>query len=356
MCATSVKKEYEEQLCRLKEENGGQRLLLDAGIKTARLGSHRADVNKNIFHERQASECPCIKVEVEEEPPDITNETRTGRPSAARSERDDITAHSFDTDEDSKGFGKKSDYTGTTNKVGTGCGNKDQTDTEHFIEISESTGSDPMDPSTSPKESSSVCEINTEQPVCLAREILDKEQRHEEEADSFSYTEENFACETNTEHQSSLSLEMLDAEKHQAEDSFSYTEEAFMCQMHKPRSAESFHSRELPQHQRDLIVERYQSGEGYKRISKGLNIPWNTVKSVIVKWRKNGTTVPLPRTGRPSKIDEKTRRELVREAVKRPTATLKELQEFLASTGCSVHVTTISRLLHMSGLWGRVAR
>uniref|UniRef100_A0A803JF02 Transposase Tc1-like domain-containing protein n=1 Tax=Xenopus tropicalis TaxID=8364 RepID=A0A803JF02_XENTR len=71
---------------------------------------------------------------------------------------------------------------------------------------------------------------------------------------------------------------------------------------------------------------------------------------------KYGTTVTLPRTGHPSKIDEKTRRKLVREATKRPTATLKELQEYLASTGCVVHVTTISCILHMSGLWGRVAR
>ena len=92
--------------------------------------------------------------------------------------------------------------------------------------------------------------------------------------------------------------------------------------------------RELPKHQRDLIVERYQSGEGYKIISKALDIPWNTVKTVIIKWRKYGTTETLPRTGRPSKIDEKTRRKLVREASKRPTATLKELQEFLASAGC----------------------
>ncbi|KAI3360768.1 hypothetical protein L3Q82_013010 [Scortum barcoo] len=83
---------------------------------------------------------------------------------------------------------------------------------------------------------------------------------------------------------------------------------------HKPSSAESFQK-----HQRDLIVQRYQSGEGYKRISKELNIPWNTVKTVIIKWRKYGTTVTLPRTGRPSKIDDKTRRKLVREAAKRPT-------------------------------------
>ncbi len=79
------------------------------------------------------------------------------------------------------------------------------------------------------------------------------------------------------------------------------------------------------------------------------------MKTVIIKWRKYGATVILPSTGCPSKIDEKMRRKLVREAAKRRTATLKELQEFLASTGCVVHVTTSSHILHMSGLWGRVA-
>ncbi len=77
------------------------------------------------------------------------------------------------------------------------------------------------------------------------------------------------------------------------------------------------------------------------------------MKTVIIKWRKYGATVILPSNGCPSKIDEKMRRKLVREAAKRPTGTLKELQEFLASTGCAV--TTISHILHMSGLWGRVA-
>uniref|UniRef100_A0AAY5K308 Transposase Tc1-like domain-containing protein n=1 Tax=Esox lucius TaxID=8010 RepID=A0AAY5K308_ESOLU len=71
---------------------------------------------------------------------------------------------------------------------------------------------------------------------------------------------------------------------------------------------------------------------------------------------KYDTTGTLPRTGRPSKIDEKMRRKLVREASKRPTATLKELQEFQARTGYVLHVTTISLILHMNGLWERVAR
>lgn len=54
---------------------------------------------------------------------------------------------------------------------------------------------------------------------------------------------------------------------------------------------------------------------------------WNIV---IINWRKYGTTVRLPRTGCLSKIDDKMTRKLVREAAKRPPATLKELQELLA--------------------------
>lgn len=71
---------------------------------------------------------------------------------------------------------------------------------------------------------------------------------------------------------------------------------------------------------------------------------------------QHGATVTLPRTGCLSKIDDKTRRKLVKEAAKRLMATLKELQELMASTGSVVHVTTISRLLHVSGLRRRLAR
>lgn len=53
------------------------------------------------------------------------------------------------------------------------------------------------------------------------------------------------------------------------------------------------------------------------------------MKTAIIKWRKCITKVTLPRTGRPSKTDEETRRKLVREASERPTATVKELLGFL---------------------------
>ena len=107
---------------------------------------------------------------------------------------------------------------------------------------------------------------------------------------------------------------------------------------------------------RDKVVERHRSGDGYKKISKALNIPWSTVKTIIKKWKVYGTTKTLPRSGRPSKLDDRARRRLIREATKRPMATLQELQAFMAKTGQSVHVTTISQALHKSGLYGRVAR
>lgn len=40
----------------------------------------------------------------------------------------------------------------------------------------------------------------------------------------------------------------------------------------------------------------------------------------------------ITKTGRPSKIDEGTRQNLPRKAAKTPTATIKELQEYLASS------------------------
>ena len=39
-------------------------------------------------------------------------------------------------------------------------------------------------------------------------------------------------------------------------------------------------------------------------MSKALNIPWNSVKSIIKKWKEYGTCVNLARAGRPQKLAE----------------------------------------------------
>ena len=102
-------------------------------------------------------------------------------------------------------------------------------------------------------------------------------------------------------------------------------------------------------------MERHRSGYGYKNISKALNIPWSTHKTIVKKWKACRTTKTLSRSSRPHKLDDQARRQPIRETTKRPMVTLKELQAFMAKTSHCVHVT-ISEALHKSGLHGRVAR
>jgi transposase len=83
---------------------------------------------------------------------------------------------------------------------------------------------------------------------------------------------------------------------------------------------------------------------------------FNTIKSIINKWKEYGTTTNLPREGHSPKLMDQARRALIREATKRPKITLKELQSSTAEIGVSIHRTTLSHTLHRAGLYGRVAR
>ncbi|KAL0201197.1 hypothetical protein M9458_004384, partial [Cirrhinus mrigala] len=115
-------------------------------------------------------------------------------------------------------------------------------------------------------------------------------------------------------------------------------------------------SKEHTRQVREKVIEKFKAGLGHKKISQALNIPWSTVQAIIQKWKEYGTTVNLPRQGRPPKLTGRTRRALIRNAAKRPMVTLDELQRSTAQVGESVHRTTISRALHKVGLYGRVAR
>ncbi|KAK3556261.1 hypothetical protein QTP70_007142 [Hemibagrus guttatus] len=78
-------------------------------------------------------------------------------------------------------------------------------------------------------------------------------------------------------------------------------------------------------------LQIYQSGKGYKAISKALGLLRTTVRAIIYKWRKHGTVENLPRSGRPTKITPRAQRQLIQEVTKDPTTTSKELQASLAS-------------------------
>ncbi|KAK3568913.1 hypothetical protein QTP86_019559, partial [Hemibagrus guttatus] len=104
-------------------------------------------------------------------------------------------------------------------------------------------------------------------------------------------------------------------------------------------------SKEIQKQMRKKVIEVYQSGKGYKAISKALGLPQTTVRAIIYKWRKHGTVENLPRSGRPTKITPRAQRQLIQEVTKDPTTTSKELQASLASVKVSVHDSTIRKRL-----------
>ena len=83
-------------------------------------------------------------------------------------------------------------------------------------------------------------------------------------------------------------------------------------------------TKELSKQVRDKVVEKYRSTT--TKISETLNSPRSTIKSIIKKLKEYGTTSNLPREGCPPKLTNQAMRALIREAIKRPTITLKELQ------------------------------
>ena len=110
-------------------------------------------------------------------------------------------------------------------------------------------------------------------------------------------------------------------------------------------------SKELSVELRDKTVTRHRSGEGHQNISAALNA------SIILKWKKFGTTKTLPRAGRPAKLSNRERRALVREVTKNPMVMPKELQSSSVVMGEPSRRTTISEpRIGGSGLYGWVTR
>ena len=94
-------------------------------------------------------------------------------------------------------------------------------------------------------------------------------------------------------------------------------------------------------------VSRHRSGEGYKKQSATLKVPKSTVASLIVKWKKFGTTRTLPRAGRPAKLSNRGRRALERDVTKNPMVT--ELQRSCVEMGETSRRTTIT--ITLTPIW-----
>ena len=115
-------------------------------------------------------------------------------------------------------------------------------------------------------------------------------------------------------------------------------------------------TKEMSEDLRSKIVRKHGQSQGYKSISKDLNVPVSTLHSVIKKFKAHGTVANLPRCGRKRKIDERFQRKIVRMVDKEPRLTSKQVHAVLQSEGTTVSTRTIRRRLNEKGLYGRIPR
>ena len=110
-------------------------------------------------------------------------------------------------------------------------------------------------------------------------------------------------------------------------------------------------SKEIQGQMRKRVIEIYQSGKGYKSISKSLGLQRTTVRAIFHKRRKHGTVVNLPRSGQPNKMTPRAQRRLIQEVTKDPTIT-KNFRPHLPQ----LRSVFIRKRLGRNGLHGRVPR
>jgi transposase len=107
---------------------------------------------------------------------------------------------------------------------------------------------------------------------------------------------------------------------------------------------------------RKRIVSLHESGFGYRKISKQLMVPLNSVGTIIRHWKSHNSTLPLNRSGRPRKITKRASRFLTRRVSISPKVTLNELQLELEGSGVKVSKDTISRSLRRNDIFSRSPR
>uniref|UniRef100_A0A8C5MYZ5 Transposase Tc1-like domain-containing protein n=1 Tax=Leptobrachium leishanense TaxID=445787 RepID=A0A8C5MYZ5_9ANUR len=115
-------------------------------------------------------------------------------------------------------------------------------------------------------------------------------------------------------------------------------------------------SREWSRNTREEVITLHRKGNGYKKIAKMLNIPRETIGSIIRKLKAKGTVETLPGRGRKKMLTSTAVRYLKRRVEKRRRVTAEELRKDLSDVGTEVSAQTIRHTLHNEGLHARTPR
>ena len=101
-------------------------------------------------------------------------------------------------------------------------------------------------------------------------------------------------------------------------------------------------TRELSEEVRHKIVAKHGQSQGCKSLSRDLDVPVSTVRTVIRKFKAHDTVDNLPGRGRSRKLDRRLQRRIVQMVEKAPRSTAKQIQVHLQTQGLTVSTRTIA--------------
>lgn len=109
--------------------------------------------------------------------------------------------------------------------------------------------------------------------------------------------------------------------------------------------------RRVSEADRVRIVSHRERGDTFRAISDEFGVNINTVYKIIAKWNRHRTIQDLYKIGRPPKLDDRTRRHLVRMVENNEIKTATQLAH-AATTQLHTPISprTARRMLHEEGL------
>ncbi|KAF0729887.1 hypothetical protein Ae201684P_014424 [Aphanomyces euteiches] len=108
---------------------------------------------------------------------------------------------------------------------------------------------------------------------------------------------------------------------------------------------------------RQRVISKHESGLGYTKIARELEIPRSPVQSLIKSFKKTGNLAPASRTGRQKVTTPEDDREIIREAKKNRRVSAEKIKEgFLVYYDKELSESTIRRQIKTTGMNGRAGR
>ena len=108
--------------------------------------------------------------------------------------------------------------------------------------------------------------------------------------------------------------------------------------------------KELSTDLKDAIIQHFEKGNSYTKVSTTFGVPHSTIQGVITRWKALGTSINVPWKGRPQKLQGCAASKVGVLAKINPAATQEAIRENLAAVGIRVSKSTVTRALNSIGV------